>query len=332
MSERLPVPGWTLPGVMTTGRRPDLAAQLSACWRDGACCWPAMARSTSRWPWSWRAPGRRCWPWWSWRRRPDSGPCRALGRMAERARPVCWPYGAWRYDRRAETPRRGDSARMASVLAERRRKSQAGCGRKLAPWPRADQSDARAFEVDAVAHGLRLPCPPTRSCARSAAAHRFDPARGHLVTERDAEGRTTHRPRSMPWAIAAGLGGARGRGGRRRSSLALDAARSLGFLPSAPQAAAVARHPLRRPIPRFQAGSRQLFASPPLLRPPRPAGYADLPLRALEPGRNRGGEPRPARNPSAPLSATPAAAWAAARAAIAAPSSQPSRPNAAARR
>ncbi len=67
----VPCPGWTLPGVMTTGRRPDSAALLSGRAREPSARGRATVLSTSSSPPSSPAPGSRSWRWWkprpSWR-------------------------------------------------------------------------------------------------------------------------------------------------------------------------------------------------------------------------------------------------------------------------
>jgi succinate dehydrogenase/fumarate reductase flavoprotein subunit len=126
--------------------------------------------------------------------------------------------------------------------------------------------------------------------------HRFDPVRGHLVTERDAEGRTTI-PDIYAVGDCAGLGGAPA--AEAEGVIAgLAAAHSLGFALSDRQqrAGEAARTALQRHR-RFQAGLWRLFAAPRLLAE-LPRRHADLPLRGWA-ARSRQESP-PARNPSAP--------------------------------
>ena len=136
-----------------------------------------------------------------------------------------------------------------------------GLQAEVRPWPAG--GGARVFKVDAVAMGYGFQ--PSNEILRAlGCAHRFDPARGHLVTERDAEGRTTI-PEIYAVGDCAGLGGAPA--AEAEGIIAgLAAARSLGFAPGArqQQAGEAAKAALRRHR-RFQAGLWQLFAAPHLL-------------------------------------------------------------------
>ncbi len=204
----------------------------------------------------------------------------ALGRML-----TSTPALAWRGLRQvAELKRRGAAMLHGSVLSGVTQIA-GGLRAEVRPWPAAD--GARVFEVDAVAMGYGFQ--PSNEILRAlGCAHRFDPARGHLVTERDAEGRTTI-PEIYAVGDCAGLGGALA--AEAEGVIAgLAAARSLGFAPSAGQQQAGrggedgASPP--SPLPGRALAALRRTAPPGRARP---AGYADLPLRGAEPRRDRGG-------------------------------------------
>jgi NAD(P)H-nitrite reductase large subunit len=94
--------------------------------------------------------------------------------------------------------------------------------------------------------------------------HAFDPARGHLVTERDDACRTSV-PHIYAVGDCTGLGGAPA--AEAEGIIAgLAAARSLGLVPAAAQERSTARAQARlRRHRRFQAGLWELFAAPRLL-------------------------------------------------------------------
>ena len=129
----------------------------------------------------------------------------------------------------AELKRRGAAMLHGSVLSGVTQIA-GGLRAEVKPWPAG--GGARVFEVDAVAMGYGFQ--PSNEILRAlGCAHRFDPARGHLVTERDAEGRTTI-PEIYAVGDCAGLGGAPA--AEAEGVIAgLAAARSLGFAPSAGQ-------------------------------------------------------------------------------------------------
>ena len=251
----LPLPGWTLPGVMTTGAAQTLlrsyrvlagrrvllagngplniqvALELA---RAGAEVLAVVELAPKPGPWALPALGRML----------SSTPALAIRGMRQIA----------------ELKRHGAAMLHGSVLSGVTQIA-GGLRAEVKAWPAG--GGARVFEVDAVAMGYGFQ--PSNEILRAlGCAHRFDPARGHLVTERDAEGRTTI-PEIYAVGDCAGLGGAPA--AEAEGVIAgLDAARSLGFAPSAgqQQAAAAARTGLRRHR-RFQAGLWQLFAAPRLL-------------------------------------------------------------------
>jgi len=251
----LPLPGWTLPGVMTTGAAQTLlrsyrvlagrrvllagngplniqvALELA---RAGAEVLAVVELAPK--PGVWALP--------------------SLGRML-----TSTPALAFQGLRQiAELKHRGTAMLHGSVLSGVTQIA-GGLRAEVKLWPAAD--GVRAFEVDAVAMGYGFQ--PSNEILRAlGCAHRFDSARGHLVTERDADGRSSI---AEVYAVGdcAGLGGAPA--AEAEGVIAgLAAARSLGFALSAgqQQAVAAARTALRRHR-RFQSGLWQLFAAPRLL-------------------------------------------------------------------
>jgi D-hydroxyproline dehydrogenase subunit alpha len=251
----LPLPGWTLPGVMTTGaaqtllrsyrvlagRRVLLAGngplniQVALELARAGAEVVAVAELA-------RAPG----PW----------ALPALAKMLT-STPALALRG-WR--QLGELRRRGVALLHGAVLAGVRRRAS-GLAAEVTSWP-GGESVGR-FEVDALAMGYGF-MPSNEVLRALGCAHRFDPARGHLATERDGEGRTSI---AEIYAVGdcAGLGGAPA--AEAEGIIAgLAAARSLGLAPRAGQAQAetAARAALRRHR-RFQSGLWELFRAPRLL-------------------------------------------------------------------
>jgi NAD(P)H-nitrite reductase large subunit len=251
----LPLPGWTLPGVMTTGAAQTLlrsyrvlagrrvllagngplniqvALELA---RAGAEVLAVVELAPKPGPWALAALARML----------SSTPglaVKGMGQIAELKR-----HGA---------------AMLHGSLISGVTQTAGGLRAEIKAWPAGGA--ARVFEVDAVAMGYGFQ--PSNEILRAlGCAHRFDPTRGHLVTERDADCRTSI---AEIYAVGdcAGLGGAPA--AEAEGIIAgLAAARSLGFTPSAgqPQAAEAARAALRRHR-RFQLGLWQLFSAPRLL-------------------------------------------------------------------
>lgn len=277
----LPVPGWTLPGVMTTGAAQTLmrsygvlagrrvlvagngplnlqvAIELA---RAGAGI-AAVAELS-------HAPG--------------PGAFTALLQMAT-STPDLLVQGR-RYV--AELKRRGIPMFHGHVLASVE-KSEAGLKARLRRWPDAGDGPVVDFNVDAVLMGYGF-MPSNEILRALGCAHAYDPARGHLVCERDEECRTS-LPKVYAVGDCAGLGGARA--AEAEGVIAgLAAALSLNLEPSAEvrREAEAARRALRRHR-RFQQGLWRLF------RAPRPmaelAGNETLvcrceglPLSDIEPG------------------------------------------------
>ena len=61
---------------------------------------------------------------------------------------------------------------------------------QVSPWPAAQGSSGNSYDVDAVCVGYGF-MPANEILRALGCRHAFDPARGHLVTERDAEGLTS---------------------------------------------------------------------------------------------------------------------------------------------
>lgn len=133
---------------------------------------------------------------------------------------------------------------------------------QVGPWP-ADRGAGRSYDVDAVCVGYGF-MPSNEILRALGCRHTFDAARGHLVTERDVDGLTSV---AHVYAVGdcTGLGGAPA--AEAEGIIAgFAAARSLGLTPAAGQEQAVtgARAQLRRHR-RFQAGLWELFRAPRLL-------------------------------------------------------------------
>ena len=251
----LPLPGWTLPGVMTTGAAQTLlrsyrvlagrrvllagngplniqvALELA---RAGAEVLAVVELAAK--PALWALP--------------------ALGRMLA-STPALALQGLRQI---AALKRRGTALLYGSVLS-RVTPIAVGLRADVKFWPSGENT--RSFEVDAVAMGYGFQ--PSNEILRAlGCTHRFDAARGHLVTARDADCRTSI---AEIYAVGdcAGLGGAPA--AEAEGVIAgLAAARSLGFALGALQqhASEAARTALRHHR-RFQAGLWQLFSAPRLL-------------------------------------------------------------------
>jgi D-hydroxyproline dehydrogenase subunit alpha len=250
----LPIPGWTLPGVMTTGAAQTLlrsyhvlagrrilvagngplnlqvALELA---RAGAAI-AAVVELAPR-------PGLQYLP--------------ALVGMLGSTPALAWK--GLGYIR--ELRRRGISLIHGSALAGVTR-SDAGLAATIRRWPPAAGDSGRQFDVDAVCMGYGF-MPSNEILRGLGCAHRFDAGRGHLATERDEDCRSSI---AEIYAVGdcAGLGGAPAAAAEGIVA-GTAAARSLGLAPSASQIGAerVARADLARHR-RFQAGLWQIFAAP----------------------------------------------------------------------
>ena len=245
----LPVPGWTLPGVMTTGAAQTLLRSYGVL--AGRRILVAgngplniqVALELAR-------AGARILAIAELSAAPGLLSLGALARMAA-STPDLLLQG-WRYQR--ELTRRGIPLRHGHVLASVEA-IEGGLRARLAPWPRADHVDAQPLDVDAVLMGYGF-MPANETLRALGCRHSFDPARGHLVCARDADCRTSV---ATIYAVGdcAGLGGARTAEAEGLVAGAAVAA-SLSY-PVKPVTSA--RHALRRHR-RFQKGLWQLFAAP----------------------------------------------------------------------
>jgi thioredoxin reductase len=250
----LPVPGWTLPGVMTTGA----AQTLLRSYRVLA---GARMLVTGNGPLNLQVAielaraGAEIVGVVELAQRPSPGMLPALGKMLANA-PALALRGA-RY--LAELQRRRIPVVYESVLAEIT-SDAGGLSGLVKRWPPHPGDAGRRFEADAVCMGYGF-MPSNEILRALGCVHRFDSVRGHLVTERDADQRTSV-PEVYAVGDCAGLGGAPA--AEAEGVIAgLAAARSLGCRPSADQhrsevraRAALARHR------RFQEGLWRIFQAP----------------------------------------------------------------------
>jgi thioredoxin reductase len=249
----LPVPGWTLPGVMTTG-----AAQTLL--RSYGVLAGKKLLITGHGPLNLQVAlelaraGARVVAVAELARRPGLWSAAPLLRMLASTPGLL--FQGRRYV--AELARRGIPLLHGHVLAGVE-KTRAGLTARLGRWP-AESAASPSYDVDAVLMGYGFM--PSNEILRALGCRQsFDPARGHLVCERDADGLTSV---ATVYAVGdcAGLGGARA--AEAEGAIAgLAAAISLGL--SAPsdlkREVAAARTALHRHR-RFQAGLWQLFAAP----------------------------------------------------------------------
>lgn len=253
----LPLPGWTLPGVMTTGaaqallrsyqvragRRVLIAGngplnlQVAVELAQAGVEIVAVAELARR-------PG----PW-------------AAGALAQMLASV--PSLVQRGRNYVAELRRRNIPLLYSHVLRGVEPSGAGLRAEVAPWPTASGGEAHAFDVDVVCMGYGF-MPSNEILRALGCRHVFDRQRGQLVTERNGDCLTSVE---NVYAVGdcTGLGGAPA--AEAEGVIAgLAAARSLG-LPMGTQqhsAARAARGRLRRHR-RFQAALWQLFGAPRLL-------------------------------------------------------------------
>jgi D-hydroxyproline dehydrogenase subunit alpha len=250
----LPVPGWTLPGVMTTGAAQTLlrsygvlaGKSLLIAGHGPLNLQVALELALA---------GAQVVAVAELARKPGLWSAEALLRMLTSA-PSLLLQGQ-RYV--AELARRGIPLLHGHVLAGVEQ-TQAGLKARLGRWPGDSAAASPSYDVDAVLMGYGFM--PSNEILRALGCnHRFDPVRGHLVCERDAECLTST---AAVYAVGdcAGLGGARA--AEAEGAIAgMAAAVSTGL--SAPsdlkRDVAAARAALRRHR-QFQAALWQLFAAP----------------------------------------------------------------------
>ncbi len=250
----LPVPGWTLPGVMTTGAAQTLLRSYRVL--AGSRVLVAgngplnlqVALELAR-------AGAEVLAVVELARRPGAWALPALGRMLAGA-----PGLALRgLGYLAELRRRGIPMLHGRALARVEREA-GGLSALVRHWPLRGGEAGQRFEADAVCMGYGfMPC--NEILRALGCTHRFDPARGHLVTERD-EMLGTSADGVYAVGDCAGLGGAPA--AEAEGLIAgLAAARSLGLVPDDAERAresraraALARHR------RFQTGLWGLYRAP----------------------------------------------------------------------
>ncbi len=250
----LPVPGWTLPGVMATGAAQTLlrsyrvlAGKRVLITGNGPLNFQValeLARA-----------GAEIAAVVELARRPSMRDLPAIGAML-----ASTPGLALRGIRYlAELRRRGIPIVYGNVLAEVAGDSGA-LSALVKRWPIEPHDIGRRFEVDAVSMGYGF-MPSNEILRALSCSHRFDPVRGHLVTERDADQRTSV-PEVYAVGDCTGLGGAAaaeaegiiaGFGAARSLGLALDATLRAT---DARARSALACHR------RFQGGLWRLFRAP----------------------------------------------------------------------
>ena len=250
----LPVPGWTLPGVMTTGAAQTLlrsyrvlAGKRVLIAGNGPLNFQValeLARAGAE-----IAAVVELAP------RPSFRDLPALGTMLASA-PTLTVRGT-RY--LLELRRRRIPVLYDRVLAEVTRDNETLTA-QVKHWPLQPQDTGARFKADTICMGYGF-MPSNEILRALGCAHRFDPVRGHLVTERDADQRTSV-PEIYAAGDCAGLGGAPA--AEAEGIIAgLAVAGALGLAPttalrtSESQArSALARHR------RFQDGLWGLFRAP----------------------------------------------------------------------
>jgi NADPH-dependent 2,4-dienoyl-CoA reductase/sulfur reductase-like enzyme len=253
----LPFPGWTLPGVMTTGAAQTLLRSYAVLpgWRvlvaGNGPLNLQVALELAR-------AGAEVAAVVELSRRPGLWAAAALARMLT-STPALALRGR---DDLAELRRRGIPLLHRHVIASVERAGDR-LRAQAVPWPAERGAVGRGYEVDAVCVGYGF-MPSNEILRALGCRHAFDPARGHLVTERDGDGLTSV---AHVYAVGdcTGLGGAPAAEAEGVIT-GLAAARSLGLAPAAGQEQAVARAraQLRRHR-RFQSGLWGLFQAPRLL-------------------------------------------------------------------
>ena len=250
----LPVPGWTLPGVMTTGAAQTLlrsygvlaGRRLLVAGNGPLNLQVALELARA---------GAEILAVAELAPKPGVRSLGALLCMAG-STPDLLLQG-WRYA--GELARRKIPLRYGHVLAGVAA-TQSRLQARLAPWPGAEDATSLTFDVDAVLMGYGF-MPSNEILRALGCRHGFDPERGHLVCERDVDCATSV---ANVYAVGdcAGLGGARA--AEAEGKLAgMAAALSLNLSLTAGQdrerrAATVALRRHRR----FQAGLWRLFAAP----------------------------------------------------------------------
>jgi thioredoxin reductase len=253
----LPFPGWTLPGVMTTGAAQTLLrsyAVLSGRRVLVAGNGPLnlqVALELAR-------AGAEVAAVVELARRPGLWAATALARMLTSTPALAWRGRGYL----TELKRRGIPLLHRQVIAGVERAGDRLQAR-IALWPADGGASSRSYDVDTVCVGYGF-MPSNEVLRALGCRHAFDPDRSHLVTERDGDGLTSV---AHVYAVGdcTGLGGAPA--AEAEGIIAgLAAARSLGLAAAAGQEQVVARARARlRRHRRFQAGLWELFGAPRLL-------------------------------------------------------------------
>lgn len=253
----LPFPGWTLPGVMTTGAAQTLlrsygvlAGQRLLVAGNGPLNLQValeMARA-----------GAQIVGVVELARRPGVWAASALAKMLT-STPALALRGCGYL---AQLKRRGipllyNHVISSVVRTDRRLRAH------VSRWPAQGAEKTAAFDVDAVCTGYGF-MPSNELLRALGCQHTFDPRRGHLTTEQDADGLTSV---AHVYAVGdcTGLGGAAA--AEADGALAgFAAARSLGLDPPAGRAQIAAKVRAQRDRHRrFQSGLWALFRAPRLL-------------------------------------------------------------------
>jgi NADPH-dependent 2,4-dienoyl-CoA reductase/sulfur reductase-like enzyme len=253
----LPFPGWTLPGVMTTGAAQTLMRSYAVL--PGKRVLVAgngplnlqVALELAR-------AGADVAAVVELARRPGVRTAAAFARML-----TSTPMLALRgWDYLAELRRRRIPLFHRHVIAGVERAGDF-LRAQVTPWPVVVGASACRYDVDVVCVGYGF-MPANEILRALGCRHAFDPARGYLATERDGDGLTSV---AHVYAVGdcTGLGGAPA--AEAEGLIAgLAAAHSLGLAPAAGQERAVARARSRlRRHRRFQSGLWELFQAPRLL-------------------------------------------------------------------
>jgi NADPH-dependent 2,4-dienoyl-CoA reductase/sulfur reductase-like enzyme len=253
----VPLPGWTLPGVMTTGAAQTLlrAYQVVPGRRvlvagNGPLNMQVAAELV-------RA-GAQVVALAELAARPVPGRLEPAARMLVLAPDLIRDgLGYQRTLRRAGVP---TLYRSALVRAEGERSVARATVARIGVDGRAIEGSERTFEVDAVCMGYGF-LSSTELSRAAGCRHAFDPEQGQLVVVRDGRGRTSL---DEVWAIGDGAGVAGARVAHGLGVLAaLDIARGLGVAP-APSAIAeerVVERALRRAT-RFQQSLWRVYRAP----------------------------------------------------------------------
>jgi NADPH-dependent 2,4-dienoyl-CoA reductase/sulfur reductase-like enzyme len=252
----LAFPGWTLPGVMTTGAAQTLLRSYGVL--PGRRVLVAgngplnlqVAVELAR-------AGAEIAAVIELARRPGLWATAAIGKMLTSTPALALRGRSYI----AELERSGIPLLHCHVIAAIERADQ-GLRARVAPWP-ANAGPSRGYEVDALCIGYGF-MPSNELLRALGCQHTFDSARGHLVTERDDDGLTGV---AHVYAVGdcTGLGGAPA--AEAEGIIAgVAVVRSLGLAPAAGEErnAGHARAQLRRHR-RFQTGLWELFQAPRLL-------------------------------------------------------------------